>query len=168
MLRRNISFFTTMLAAVALSLVLLIAGCGGGSAGGSGSGNTGTGGNTGGTSSTGSNTPTIANAVASPAALPSFDGGPTAIQVDASDPSGIKQVVAAISKPDGTSADVTLTGSGTYSATFNTAPNISDKPVTYTAVVTVTDDSNHTATSTPITITVPTAETPPLPPTPSL
>lgn len=158
MLRKNLFINNVLLSVTALALVALVAGCGGGGAGGNGG--------SGGDNSTDTTPPAITNSGAFPSTFSSFEGGPTVITVDAADSSGVKQVTAAITKPDGTITSVHLTGSGTYSASFNTPANTTDKAMTYTAVVTATDNANRTATSAPITFTVPTADAPPLPPTP--
>jgi len=127
---------TPLLCAAALSLVLALAGCGGGSTGsvtpspnGGGSGGSGGGGsNGGGSGGSGGSTsetqpPGVSNAALSTTSM-DFRGGPLTIRADVTDASGVQAVVATVQKSGGPPTDVPMSLSGTsYQAAYTILAN---------------------------------------------
>jgi len=149
MSRCNASVFV-----IVVILISLIVGCGGG------------GGGTGSTPPPADTTgPSITTEPVSKANGTAIDfiGGQMKIAANVADDSGVKAVIAIVTKPDSTKLPVTMSGSGAYSGTFDADLNLGDTGKEYKIVITATDDLNNVSTSN-LTLTIPPPDTPPGPP----
>jgi hypothetical protein len=149
MRKKKIILARTAGVGLALMLIAYACGCGGGSSPGPAADTT---------------APTISAASVTPA-LPTLlaaVGENVAIQATVTDDVGVTSVQATVTKPDSSTATVTMTASGNnYTGTWLTAGEAKGAGSSYTIVVTAKDAANNSRTSSAMTVTV---EPPPNPP----
>ena len=130
-------------------LIALVAGCGGGGAD--------------------TSPPTIRDQRADKPSDFSWRGGAVALSATVETPSGVRSVVAAITKPDGSASSVTLqpTGGSTFSGSYQSTANVrSDGQVeTYRVTITATDSNGVSGSTAEFTFSVPAPQAPPVEPT---
>ena len=149
MKQKRLSSIRTILAAMAIGLSAVLIGCGGGGGGGGD-----------GTS------PMIANTITIVGEDFSFDGGPVGIAADVTDPSGVGEVCASVTRPDGsldpTPVTMTLTSGDTYTGTYSAVANTREdgQAETYSVTVTATDNAGNSGTSSAFQFPVPAPELP--------
>lgn len=139
-------FFVVALVAVVLS------GCGGGGGGA--------------TPPLGGDTtlPVVSASVIPPTGGWTSAGGNATVRATATDAGGIKSVTARITGPTTSNVTLTNTVGSTYEKTIAVAPNLTSGPVTYTVVVTASDNAGNPASAT-VTFIVPAAGSDVTPPT---
>lgn len=134
-------------------LAALVVCCIGGCAGGGGGGNE--------PDTTG---PTLSAVSATPSAL-DISGGAVALQVTATDPSGVASLVFHIVAPSGAVDRAGVNqGSGVYTFSYTAAANIGATELTYTVTAVATDGEGNSRTSAATTFTVDAPSGPPPPP----